>query len=151
MPYINVPCIMTHFQKNHWKIAISAPFIFFKKKKPKQKGIVSPVCVGFDLYNQYTRNTHYWKKQVDFDTRNQGIWRGKKGNFSLLPVGRHASESNDPVDIFLWRTLVRFDGELARCRELAACVLPSLQVGRIWLGHSTLSSDKRKGEVTVIT
>lgn len=25
----------------------------------------------------------------------------KKNDFSLLPIGRHASESNDPVDIFL--------------------------------------------------
>lgn len=65
----------------------------------------------------------------------------------MLPVGRHASESNDPVDIFLRRTLVRLDGELARCRELAACVLSSLREGRIRLGHSTLSSDKRNGVV----
>lgn len=66
-------------------------------------------------------------------------------NLSDIPVGRHASESDDTVDVFLRRTLVRFDGT-RRGRKLATRVL--LQVGWIRLGHSTLSSDKRNVAVT---
>lgn len=68
------------------------------------------------------------------------------GKKKTLPIGRHASESNNPIDIFLRRTFVRLDG--TGCgRELATCVF--LKVSWIRLGHSTLSSDKRNVAVTV--